>query len=156
LTIYQPDFHKEYTMEGINIFSGEPGLGGALTNPTEMAKRKGCIDVRYPVTYHSRAYPDVELAYHVLATGDAKSDDELMANLISQKFLQHPALMEEVTTRGGVAFLEVCGHFTNARSERFQSWEGQGRESRFIRNLIAGYEKALTGEVLLNGQPSLF
>jgi hypothetical protein len=143
-------------MEGINIFSGEPGLGGALTNPTEMAKRKGSIDIRYPVTYHSRAYPDVELAYHVLATGDADSDNELMANLISQKFLQHPELMTDVTNRGGVAFLAACGHFTNARSERAQRWEGQGHASRFIRNLIAGYEKALAGEVLFNGQPSLF
>lgn len=143
-------------MDGINIFSGEHGLGGALTNPTEMAKRKGCIDVRYPVTYHSRAYLDVELAYHVLATGNVDSDDELMANLIAQKFLQHQALLETVTGCGGVAFLEQCSHFTNARSASFQSWEGRGRESRFIRNLIAGYEKAMAGEVLVNGQPALF
>lgn len=143
-------------MDGINIFSGEPGLGGALTNPTEMAKRKGCIDVRYPLTYHSRAYPDVESAYHVLATGNVDSDDELMANLISQKFLQHPTLLEAVTTAGGLSFLESCSHITNARSAGFQSWEGQGRDSRFIRNLIAGYEKALAGEVLVNGQPALF
>lgn len=143
-------------MDGINIFSGEHGLGGALTNPTEMAKRKGCIDVRYPITYHSRAYPDVELAYHVLATGNVDSDDELMANLIAQKFLQHATLFDTVAARGGVAFLERCSHFTNARSAGFQSWEGQGRDSRFIRNLIAGFEKALAGEVLVNGQPALF
>lgn len=143
-------------MQGINIFSGEPGLGGALTNPTVMARRKGRIDIRYPITYHSRSYPDVESAYHVLKLRDAKSDDELMANLISQKFLQHPDLMEDVTARGGVEFLEACSHFTNARSERAQTWEGQGLESRFIRNLIAGYEKALAGEVLLEEQPSLF
>jgi hypothetical protein len=143
-------------MEGLNIFSGEHGLGGALTNPTEMARRKGCIDVRYPVTFHSRAYPDVELAYHVLASGNVESDDDLMANLIAQKFLEHPALLETVTAKGGVAFLENCSHFTNARSADFQSWEGQGRESRFIRNLVSGYEKALLGEVLVNGQSALF
>lgn len=143
-------------MRGINIFSGEHGLGGALTNPTEMAKRKGCIAERYPITYHNRAYPDVELAYHVLASGNVTSDDELMANLISQKFLQHPSLLETVTARGGKEFLESCSHFTNARSVGFQSWEGQGRESRFIRNLIAGYEKAIAGEVLVDGQPGLF
>lgn len=143
-------------MKGINIFSGEVGLGGALTNPTEMAKRKGCIKARYPITYHGRAYPDVELAYHVLATGDVATDDEMMANLIAQKLLEHPALLAEVASHGGQDFLEACSHFTNARSEGFQSWEGQGRESRFIRNLVAGYNKALIGEVLFRGQPALF
>lgn len=29
---------------GISIYSGEPGLGGALTNPTELSRRKGAID----------------------------------------------------------------------------------------------------------------
>lgn len=143
-------------MEGINIFSGEPGLGGALTNPTVLARRKGCITARYPVTYNSRVFPDVELAYHVLASGAVAEDDELMANLILQKFLQHPDLLCDVTGRGGVVFLEACSHFTNARSPGSQSWEGAGRQSRFIRNLVAGYQKALVGEVLLDEQPSLF
>lgn len=143
-------------MDGINIFSGEPGLGGALTNPTEMAKRKGSIDVRYPVTYDGRAYPDVELAYHVLASGNVVADDSLMANLISHKFLQHPALLETVTASGGVEFLERCSHLTNAKSAGFQSWEGVGRQSRFIRNLITGYEQALAGEARVDGQSALF
>lgn len=143
-------------MDGINIFSGEQGLGGALTNPTEMAKRKGCIDTRYPVAFHNRAYPDVELAFNVLATGDIAGDDALMADLIAHKFDQHPSLLQEVVSRGGIAFLEACSHFTNARSESFQSWEGAGRDSRFIRNLITGFEKSLAGDLKVNGQPSLF
>ena len=143
-------------MEGINIFSGERGLGGALTNPTEMAKFKGSIAQRYPITYHKHQFVDAEQAYQVLKTGDPAHDDEMMANVIAQKFLQYPRLLEEVTKRGGVAFLEACSHITGARSEGAQRWEGHGRESRFIRNLIAGYEKALAGEVLYNGQPSLF
>lgn len=143
-------------MKGINIFSGEPGLGGALTNPTEMAKRKGSIAARYPVRYHKHDFPDVELGYHMLRTENHADNDDLMANLISQKFLQHPELLAEVTAHGGVPFLEACSHFTGARSDHAKAWEGQGRESRFIRNLITGYEKALAGEVLYNGQPSLF
>lgn len=143
-------------MVGINIFSGEVGLGGALTNPTEMAKRKGCIEARYPITYGSRAYPDVEHAYHVLASGDTASDDELMANLIAHKFVQHPALLAEVSQSGGRDFLESCSHYTNARSEGFQSWEGHGLDSRFIRNLVTGYAKAIVGEVLVDGQSPLF
>lgn len=143
-------------MEGINIFSGEKGLGGALTNPTELAKSKGSIAQRYPLTYHKHQFVDAEQAYQVLKTGDRAYDDEMMANLISQKFLQYPRLMDEVTKRGGVAFLEACSHMTGAHSDGAKAWEGRGRESRFIRNLIAGYEKALAGEVLYNGQPSLF
>jgi hypothetical protein len=143
-------------MGGINIFSGEPGLGGALTNPTVLARRKGCITARYPVTYNSRTFPDVELAYHLLASGVVAEDDELMANLISQKFIQHPDLLGEVTGRGGATFLEACSHFTKARSPGSQSWEGAGQHSRFIRNLVAGYRKVLVGEVLLDEQPSLF
>lgn len=142
---------------GVNIFSGEKGLAGALTNPTEMARRKGNITQRYPVSVNNKEYVDVETAYQQLkVAGDHKFNDELMANLISQKFLTHTRLMDAVTAKGGVSFLEACSHFTGARSESFRSWEGQGRESRFIRNLIWGYEKALKGEVLVANQSSLF
>jgi hypothetical protein len=143
-------------MEGINIFSGEEGLGGALTNPTVLAKRKGCIKKGYPIRYHNREYPDVELAYHVLGDADPVANDVLMVNLIALKFIQHPDLAQEVADKGGAEFLEACSHFTKARSDGSQAWEGQGMASRFIRNLVAGYEKSLTGEVLYNGQSSLF
>lgn len=131
----------------MNIYSGTPGLGGALTNPTELARRKGSIVDRYPVRYQRRDYPDVETAYLALKGRSPAANDTLMARLIAAKFDQHPALFAAVAERGGVAFLESCEHRTGARTERFQSWEGRGRGSRFIRNLIAGYELVLRGEI---------
>jgi hypothetical protein len=64
-----------------------------------------------------------------------------MVDIIAAKLRQHPRLGEAVKRRSGVSFLERCEHFTGARSESFRAWEGFGRESRFIRNLIAGYER---------------
>lgn len=143
-------------MQGINIFSGESGLGGALTNPTALARRKGNIEHRYPIKVNGVAYQDVELAYHAFKTGDAASDNDMMANLIAQKLLDHPSLMAEVTERGGLPFLEVCSHITYARSSGGQAWEGYGRDSRFIRNMMSGYEIALSGTARHFGQTSLF
>lgn len=128
----------------VNIFSGEPGLGGALTNPTELARQKGSIKERYAVTFRKRTYSDVETAYHQLKTDSATTNDALMVELIACKLRQHPRLLNAITARGGVSWLETCSHYTKAKSEQFSSWEGMGRNSRFIRNLIAGYELALT------------
>jgi hypothetical protein len=129
----------------MNIFSGEKGLGGALTNPTELARQKGCVQQQYPVVFRGRRYPDAEAAYQLLKEGSAEADDLMMVYLIAAKLLQNDVLLTAITRRGGVDFLETCTHFTGARSEGAQSWEGAGRQSRFIRNLIAGYELALTG-----------
>lgn len=142
-------------MTGINIYSGADALGAALTNPTELAFRKGALTTRYPVTFANRAWPDAEAAYLTLKTGNACDDDRLMADIIAAKLRQHPGLKAAIAERGGVFFLERCTHFTQARSERFQSWEGEGRSSRFIRNLIAGYEQSEAPSSAF-GQTSLF
>lgn len=142
-------------MAGINIYSGAGGLGSALTNPTELAFRKGVLNVRYPVVFAGREWADVETAYLTLKGQDEHENDELMAELIATKLTQHPSLMNAIEVRGARGFLEACSHFTSARTERFQAWEGQGRESRFIRNLIAGFELAKQGATE-GGQGSLF
>lgn len=129
----------------LNIFSGEPGLGGALTNPTELARQKGCIQQQYPVVFRGRRFPDAETAYHVLKQSTPEANDTLMTYIIAAKLLQNEALLKAITRRGGAAFLATCSHLTGARSESAQSWEGVGLESRFIRNLVAGYELALSG-----------
>jgi hypothetical protein len=143
-------------IDPINISSGTPGLGGALTAPTELAYRKGSIKARYPVEYAGKRYPDVELAYKVLSAGGPDDDNELFANLLGHRFEQYPALLNEVTRRGGVAFLERCSHLTSAKSTGAQSWEGVGRESRYIAVLIRAYEMAVAGEICVTGQDSLF
>lgn len=139
--------------QGINIFSGEKGIGGALTNPTELSFRKGNIVSHYPVHYRGMRYKDVETAYIKLKVGLERVDDEIMVELIACKLDQNPRLMVEIKKRGGVAWLQQCQHFTYAKTESFQSWEGKGKESRFIRNLIDGYRLAITGDVPREMEP---
>ena len=131
----------------INIFSGEPGLGGALTNPNELAFSKGCIKQHYPVYFQGTRYADVERAYEVLGETavDATARGELLIALIAAKFAQYPALAQEVRLRGGEAWLARCSHYTRARTPGAKAWEGQGIRSAFIRALIAGYLKAEAG-----------
>lgn len=137
----------EPTGDGINIWSGAKGLGGALTNMSELAKKKGGIKHSYPVRVNGVQYPDSEAAYQALKRpGDAAYNDGLMIDIICLKFQQNLKLKNLVTERGGVSWLGRCSHFTGAKSERFQAWEGQGVSSRFIRNLIHGYQKSLSGE----------
>ena len=126
----------------MNISSNEPGLGGALTNMTVLAQSKGRIHRAYPVTIAGMLFVDAESAYQNMKVGDPERDDATMAYIICEKFLQHKHILTLTTYKGGVPFLEKCTHFTNARTARYQAWEGVGRSSRFIRNLINGYTKA--------------
>lgn len=134
------------TAEPINIFSGAPGLGGALTNMSERAREKGRIKHSYPVVINDVRYVDSEAAYQALKIpGNDEYNDGLMIDIIALKFKQNTKLFDLVKKYGGAAWLEKCSHFTNAKSASFQSWEGQGNGSRFIRNLVFGYKKAVTG-----------
>jgi hypothetical protein len=140
------DEPKPAVAEPVNIWSGAHGLGGALTNMSERAREKGCIKNPYPVKVNGATYPDSEAAYQALKVqGEEDYNDCLMIDLIALKFVQNQVLFERTTRNGGVAWLEKCSHFTQAKTERAQSWEGQGSGSRFIRNLIHGYVKAMTG-----------
>ncbi len=141
----------------MNIFSGEAGLAGALTNPTELARSKGSITRAYPVRVAGKLYPDAETAYQHLKTRNEQDDDDLMARIIASKFRQHDLLFKAVTKRGGAEFLKRCSHFTGAKSEGFRSWEGEGLQSRFIRNLVVGYELAASGEdIVFSAQGALW
>ena len=142
---------------GLNIFSGESGLGAALTNPTELARRKGRVAQSYPVVFAGKRYPDVETAYHLLADkADTVCTDRLMAELIAAKFRQHSELAQSVASRGGAAWLAQCTHWTGAQSQSARNWEGAGLSSRFIRNLVKGYEMSLTDIVVEHAQQALF
>ena len=63
-----------------------------------------------------------------------------MVRIIALKLKQHPELVEGITARGGVAYLERCDHLVGVKGSR---WEGRGKESRFIRCLIAAFETVL-------------
>lgn len=114
-------------------------LLSALTNPTELARKKGNLTRAYPVTDKTgRRWPDAEAAYKAYKTGDTPRDERIMVRIVAAKLEQHPELLAGVRARGGVAFLESCSHLVGVRGSR---WEGRGRESRFIRCLIAAFEK---------------
>lgn len=126
-------------MRGINIFSGTKGLGGALTNPTELAFSKGSIQQHYPIVYQGKEYLDVESCYLKHKTEHFDENNHLMIKLIATKLTMHTRLFFEIQKNGGVDWLEQCSHKTNAKTASFQSWEGIGRESRFVTNLIHAY-----------------
>ncbi len=110
----------------------------ALTNPTELAKRKGNLRRSYPVVdITGKRWPDSEAAYKAFKTGDTPRDERVMVRIIAVKLEQHPELVTGIVERGGVALLERCDHLVGVRGSR---WEGRGRESRFIRCLIAAFE----------------
>ena len=124
----------------MNISSrSQDSLLAALTNPTELAKRKGNLRRSYPVVDTTgKQWPDSEAAYKAFKSGDTPRDERVMVRIIAAKLGQHPELVAGIGERGGVAFLERCDHLVGVRSSR---WEGRGRESRFIRCLIAAFER---------------
>ena len=126
----------------ISSRSTDPLLA-ALTNPTELARRKGRLARSYPVMDKTgRVWPDSEAAYKAFKTGDTPCDERVMVRVIAAKLQQHPDFLKGIKERGGVAFLERCTHLVGVRNSR---WEGYGRESRFIRCLIAAYEAVAAG-----------
>lgn len=144
---------------GINIFSGEEGLGSVLTNPTELAREKGFLQRQYPVQFRGKLWPDAEAAYQHFKRGLPQEDDRLMAEIIAAKFRQHPRILDAVNKKGGAAFITACSHVTGARTDSARAWEGKGTDSRFIRNLLAGYELVSSGadeELATGEQASLF
>ena len=137
----------------MNISSRSPDpFLAALTNPTELAKHKGNVPRAYPlVDKTGRVWRDAEAAYKAFKTGDTPRDERVMVRIIALKLKQHPALVEGITARGGVAYLERCDHLVGVKGSR---WEGRGRESRFIRCLIAAFETALRDSAVLPGTRS--
>lgn len=127
-----------------NIFSGERSARTVLTNPTELARKKGNLRFSYPVTIDGVVYPDAEEAYQRLKAGlghfaDMGEREALCARVIEAKLRQHGQLVEFITVNGGVQWLAQCRHFTHARTQAFAEWEGVGYESAFIRCLIKAY-----------------
>jgi hypothetical protein len=127
-----------------NIFSGELSARTVLTNPTELARKKGNLRFAYPVTIDGVVYPDAEEAYQRLKLklghfADMAEREALCTHVIEAKLRQHGQLVEFITVNGGVQWLAQCRHFTRARTQAFAEWEGVGYNSAFIRALIKAY-----------------
>jgi O-acetyl-ADP-ribose deacetylase (regulator of RNase III) len=149
----------------INIGSRSPDpLGAALSNPTVKAKELGNINGDYPVSLGDNAavpagkygqetytqdkpagvpFLSAEQAYqHYKQTvPQGEQRVQLMAEIIQAKLEQHPKLFEAITQRGGVEWLENCTHYVTSSRDNY--WEGKGKDSPFIRALIAGCAKVL-------------
>jgi len=67
--------------------------------------------------------------------------DDLMREILTAKFNQHPALRDEVKRLGGKAWIETATHRVSDTN-----WGGRGRDSRFIAALADAFE-ASTGAV---------
>lgn len=131
---------EQHEVAGINIFSGASGLGAALTNPTEKGVAKGMLKHSYPVTFKGKRYADAEAAYQAYKrVGEDDFNDRLMEEVLCAKFAQHVRLAKAVAERGGEDFIFACSHKTAAKTEQAKSWEGEGMQSRFLRNLRAGW-----------------
>lgn len=126
-------------VQGINIYSKSADtLGKALTNPTYS---------KYQIPDSTGKMFDVETIYKANASRKtAKSlnaaealayDMNLMYRLQVQKLLKYPELVQQITDRGGVKFLEASEHTVGVAGSR---WEGKGAESNFIKVLIKAYE----------------
>lgn len=121
-------------VEAGNISSDSLMLGW-LTAPTEIAKRKGNLRTSFPITYHGVEYPDVETAYQQNKPQTLVERTALMTHLLVLRFVRYPATAEAVKDSGGVPWLNDCEHRVTGNKR----WEGAGRESRYIRCLIAAY-----------------
>jgi len=122
-----------------NIWSGNKALA-PLTNPTELAFRKGNVRKHYPVAFRGRTFEDAEAAFNAHNAGLSFAElQELCIQVIAAKFQQYPHLHRKIHELGGRDWIKQCSHFTYARTDAFKRWEGKGVQSAFIRCLLAAY-----------------
>jgi len=157
--------HPKAISAPINIGSRSTDpLGAALTSPTVKAKELGKIQQDYPVSFltnpfvpagscRAETWPvdkpagvpfvSAEQAYQyykeTVTNGEPRV--QLMTAIIAAKLQQHPRLFEAIKDRGGVEWLESCTHYVTSSRDNY--WEGKGKDSPFIRALIAGYSQVL-------------
>ena len=119
-----------------NISSNSPTLA-VLTNPTELAKRKGNLIEHYPVAYKGIEYADAERMFQEIKR--FPGDVEMMVLTLKCKLEQYPRIVKSIGDSGGSSFLEKCNHRVNGRNW----WEGSGMDSPFIECLVEAYKKVI-------------
>lgn len=118
-----------------NIWSGSKTLA-MFTNPTELAFKKGNLKYHYPIEFRGQFYVDAEDVYQKNKNLYIPENRIfLMSMILIEKLKQHDNLFKLLKESGGVSFIEKCDHIVYNNS----CWEGKGRESQFIRCLIAAY-----------------
>lgn len=125
---------EDYIFKPGNIWSGSRTLA-VLTNPTELAFRKGNLKKHYPVKFEKREYLDVEFAYKENRIGTGNWDKILMIQLINIKLKAYPEIVDAIEASGGLNFLRQCTYEVYGKSK----WEGKGPKSSFITALMCAY-----------------
>jgi len=152
------------TVKGINIFSGSNDpFGAALTNPTHYNPRGGTSSSKGKlvgiykqldkgIIFGGKTYKDVEEAYFSLRKegGATPENIKLITDLEEAKLRQYPFLVDEITKRGGIEFLEKSIHTYNTSDnpETYQKKEGSSWTSDtgdiFLKTLIEAYKKVVS------------
>jgi hypothetical protein len=125
-------------MKPINISSNcKDSLGAVLTNPTELAFRKGNLKNHYPITDKTgKVWKDVEEAFQFFKSGNLEKNKSIMIRIMATKLRQYPAIVNAVEERGGLNWLQSCNHLVVGNKR----WEGTGLESNFIWCLCEAYK----------------
>lgn len=124
----------DYIFKPGNIWSGNRALA-VLTNPTQLAFKKGNLKKKYPIRYEGNWYVDVEDAYQENKINKGQWDKVLMIQLISIKLRTYPEIADAIEASGGTGFLRQCDHEVFGKNK----WEGKGTKSPFITALICAY-----------------
>ncbi len=132
--------------EIVHISSDAKGLGGALTNPTELSKKKGNIEQDYSITYKEKDYISVEAAYQANKVDETKTKPNksesanynLMVELITEKLHTYPKLVRAITKLGGLMYLAKAVHQPTKQNT---VWETGGK-NWFIDALKEAYTAA--------------
>ncbi|MEO0971093.1 MAG: putative molybdenum carrier protein, partial [Cyanobacteria bacterium J06639_18] len=162
--------HKDITAQNvgttISAYSKD-GLGAALSPETKLAAELGNLQNNYPVsyndnkefppgTYGGETYPEVKpkgkpfisanQAYQAYSQPSEQAEQKMarMTEILKAKLSQHLRLVEGITKRGGVTYLENSTHIS-CYKDKF--WDGKGKESRFIQALSAAYTATIEKEV---------
>jgi hypothetical protein len=126
--------------KGVEISSNAKGIAAALTNPTELAKKKGNLAESYPVEFKGKTYKDAEAAYQALKNTATKDEGpnstyNLMVDIIKAKLQQHPRLISEITKQGGSEWILSSTHQPTKQNS---VWETGGK-NWFIKALNDAY-----------------
>lgn len=128
------------SINGVEISSNAKGLAAALTNPTELAKRKGNLTQSYPIEFRGKTYSDAEAAYQALKNTATKDEGpnstyNLMVDILKAKLEQYPRLLEGIKNQGGSEWVLKSTHQPTKQNS---VWETGGK-NWFIKALNEAY-----------------
>lgn len=129
----EADKDSKENKEIVHISSNTKGLGGALTNPTELSKKKGNIEQDYSIAYKDKDYISVEAAYQANKVDETKTKPNksesanynLMVELITEKLRTYPKLVNTITKLGGLEYLAKAVHQPTKQNT---VWETGGKD----------------------------